>query len=59
MTPMMFDLGQPHMYTVNIDGGMDFDRVNISDRGIFPVINLRVDVTFTGTGTSSNPYVVK
>ena len=29
-----------------------------ADRGVRPVINLRADVTLTGTGTSTDPYLV-
>ena len=33
-------------------------RLPYSDEGIRPVINIHSDVTITGTGTMTDPYII-
>ena len=57
MSPSFFSGGLAYVFGVNLTGYL----VNISDSslvGVRPVINLRADVTLTGSGTISDPYVV-
>ncbi len=45
--------------SVGSSGGLAYGAVVIHpDNGVRPVINLKADTTFTGEGTSTNPYVV-
>ena len=45
------------VFSVWSDGGLYATSVN-STNGVRPVINLKADVTLTGKGTTSDPYVV-
>lgn len=44
-------------FVVDYHGGLNEFRTD-STSGVRPVINLASDVTITGSGTSSDPYVV-
>ena len=59
MSPNSF--GRAAMYSatfvVDYHGGLNEFRTD-STSGVRPVINLASDVTITGSGTSSDPYVV-
>ena len=59
MSPYHFNIqnGYAGMFHVCSDGSLNFIRVNNMD-GVRPVINLRADVKLSGSGTSSDPYVV-
>ena len=61
MSPSSFGTNdEAHMLTMNLSGSIynpNTDNVN-NIYGIRPVINLRADVTLSGTGTSSDPYMV-
>jgi len=46
------------VFIVNSNGNLSSNNVN-STYGVRPVINLKADVTLTGAGTKSNPYVVQ
>ena len=45
-------------FLIDVNGWLSSDYVNNS-WGIRPVINLKADVTLTGSGTSTDPYVVE
>ena len=59
MSPCQYN--EPYDSAVNffVDsaGYLSYGNVN-ADRGIRPVINLKEDVTITGSGTTTDPYVV-
>ncbi len=46
------------VFFVNQDGDLAFWTVHVM-HGVRPVINLRSDITLTGKGTASDPYVVQ
>ena len=57
MTPSYFSsdaLGHP----IRTNGSMYLGNLISSSNGVRPVINLRADTQFTGSGTSSDPFVV-
>ena len=47
-----------YVYRILSDGGLGNWSVNDS-LGVRPVINLSADVTLSGSGTSTDPYVVE
>ena len=48
-----------NVFYVHLDGGLYTGNFGVTDvNGVRPVINLKADVTLTGTGTSTDPYVV-
>ena len=49
--------GGAYVFYIESAGGLRNDYVT-NARGVRPVINLKADVTLTGTGTSADPYVV-
>ena len=53
-----FFAGHTHMFVIWSEGSFTNDNT-FSTRGVRPVINLRADVTLSGTGTSTDPYVVQ
>ena len=58
MSPYNFDsTGYAYVFLVNSNGTFGRDGV-YNANGVRPVINLRADVTITGEGTASDPYVV-
>ena len=62
ISPAMFIYSEGYpfakIFNVTSEGNMLNNFGDLSTLGVRPVINLRADVTLTGTGTSSNPYVV-
>ncbi len=60
MTSQRFNisLGFGANHNINNLGGPDNNWVS-SSHGIRPVINLKANVTLTGTGTKDNPYIVE
>mgnify|MGYP004592349337 CR=1 FL=1 len=46
-----------HVFFVNASGGID-DAATSNNGDIRPVINIRSDVTITGSGTKNDPYIV-
>ena len=48
-----------YAYGVNADGTLEDRGVGASTIYFKPVINLKSDVTITGTGTMTDPYVIK
>ena len=57
MTPIFFDNGIASVFCVGSDSWLIGGTVPITG-GVRPVINLLADVKLTGSGTSSDPYVV-
>ena len=47
-----------YVFYVSSDGILSWHRVNSAAPGVRPVINLSADVKVTGSGTSSDPFVV-
>ncbi len=63
MSPNYCWLKKAFVYAVSYSGGTfnansDYDLVVSNKYGIRPVINLRADVSLTGSGTGDDPYVV-
>ena len=58
MTPYSLNsLGYAGVFSIS--GGHQLTNSTVSGSlGIRPVINLKADTLFTGTGTSTDPYVV-
>ena len=58
MSPSSFyTLGDATVFAVNSNGNLGYSIVS-NTYGVRPVINLKADVSITGSGTSGNPYVV-
>ena len=55
--PYDFTFWYASVFTVNIVGGFDDEATNYN-YGLRPVINIRSDVTITGSGTMSDPYII-
>ena len=60
MSPALFGSdGRSYVFTVYSTGDVDDSIVvNSGSRSVRPVINLRADITLTGSGTTSSPYLV-
>ena len=58
ITPAFYDYGFPYVFMVDENGNYGASNVNMS-WGVRPVINLASDVTLSGTGTASDPYIVE
>lgn len=60
MTPGYFGGGYANMLYIDSDGRLHYYWfINNTTLGVRPVINLSSDVTLTGSGTMSDPYVVE
>ena len=57
MSPYYYSGLHAYLFYVSSSGTFSPDGVNYA-RGVRPVINLSPDVTLSGTGTTSNPYLV-
>ena len=57
MSPYGFDGTDANVFVVGSYGILGYYSVS-NTRGVRPVINLKADVSFTGEGTTSNPYEV-
>ncbi len=57
MSPNCFDGDYARMFFVISDGDLG-DGIVRNALGVRPVINLKADTLFTGTGTTTDPYVV-
>ena len=53
-----YDIIDTHVYVIHYLGQLGSYWVN-NTRGVRPVINLKADVTLTGKGTASDPFVVQ
>jgi len=58
ITPWGFDSLGARILRVTENGSFYYNGLLNSTYGVRPVINIRSDVTLTGTGTASDPYVV-
>ena len=58
ISPCLYTAYGAYLCIVNASGSITNDYVN-DTLGVRPVINLSADVTLTGTGTMSDPYVVE
>ena len=58
MTPFIYDYAWSRVLMLNENGGLNYQMVN-NGSGVRPVINLSADVSLSGTGTMSDPYVVE
>ena len=58
MSPFYFNGPSAYVLFVDSDGWLFNYNVN-SIRGVRPVINLNANITITGSGTISNPYVIE
>ena len=57
MSPRNFNGAFANVFAVNSNGSLGSANV-INTRGVRPVVNLKADTLFTGTGTTTDPYVV-
>ena len=57
MSPYSFSGSRAFVFRVNSDGYLNNSNMNLA-QGVRPVINLRGDLSVTGTGTSTDPYEV-
>ena len=57
MSPYSYYSRTARVFRVDSDGAINGSIVN-SENAIRPVINLKADVTITGSGTTTDPYVV-
>ena len=57
MSPYLFSGNHAYVFYVNSYGNLENSFINLAD-SVRPVINLSSDVKVTGSGTSSDPYVV-
>ena len=59
MSPFDFySAGRARVFNVDNDGRLNNGSVYGATPGVRPVINLKADTQFTGSGTSSDPFVV-
>ena len=59
MSPGYYDSTGAYVFIVNSNGNLYINDGNVSNvNGVRPVINLRSNVQLTGSGTTSDPYVV-
>ena len=58
MSPAGFRNNYAYAWHVNGAGYTDSSYVNLTT-GVRPVINLSADTLVTGSGTGSDPYIVK
>ena len=59
MSPGYYDSTGAYVFIVNSNGNLYLNDGNVSNvNGVRPVINLRSNVQLTGSGTTSDPYVV-
>ena len=56
--PYLMSILEPRIFNIYYNGMIGDYYIYSSDEGIRPVINIRSDVTITGTGTMTDPYVV-
>ncbi len=48
-----------YVWRINYNGSMDYKIIDLNEYALRPVINLNANVIASGTGTSSDPYVVQ
>ena len=60
MSPSYFNsVGNPQLFCVRSDGGLNVNNGVLATYGVRPVINISSDVTITGSGTINDPYLVE
>ena len=57
MSPRNFSGSSAYVFYVNSAGGLDWYDVDVA-YGVRPVINLKADTQFTGSGTVDTPFEV-
>lgn len=57
MTPFNFYVDNARVFSVFANGWLNYNSVE-QEYGVRPVINLRSDVTLTGSGTETDPYTI-
>ena len=57
MTPYHFQFSSAYVFRITLTGAIDMLNV-ANSMGVRPVINLRAETKFTGSGTISDPYTV-
>ena len=58
LSPYYFGVGYAYVFRVGSGGGLDSYYVVTGTAGVRPVINLKADVTISGSGTASDPYTI-
>ncbi len=58
MSPYGYRNGYANVFYVNSNGRLSNTYVSHSEPGVRPVLNLSADVTLTGSGSQTDPYVV-
>lgn len=58
MSPYNYN-GNANVFNVNSSGNLNYGNVYWAGSGVRPVINIASNVTITGSGTISDPYVVQ
>ena len=59
MSPSGFSGGYANMFYAHMDGNLFYAYSVDYSFGVRPVINLKADLTITGSGTSTDPYIVQ
>ena len=59
MSPYLFSGIYAGAFYVRSNGDLHYNNVSSTSTGVRPVINLTSDVTLSGTGTASDPYIVE
>ena len=57
MSPYLYSADNAYVFAVNANGGLNNTSV-YGTTGVRPVINLKANVTITGSGTTTDPYQV-
>ena len=57
MSPWSFSIGYARVFRVSSSGSLNYHNVN-NAYGVRPVINIRADVSITGSGTTTDPFKV-
>ena len=57
MSPYFYN-GWASVFFVDYDGLLGWDSVGSTAPGVRPTINIRSDVSLTGSGTTSDPFKV-
>lgn len=59
MSSARFKNNNYYPFIISDSGKLVYDNAATLNRGVRPVINLKAEVTSTGDGTESNPYVIE
>ncbi len=58
MSPFLFSSGFAYVFCVNSNGTLTSHYVN-NAHGVRPVINIKADVTISGSGITDDPYIIE